>query len=89
MQAKRIGPKMMIVLAAVAADPGKPKIGAALQAQPYPWKGMRGGLAYGYRSVDRAIAAGLVEAVKAHPRAIAWSLTITDAGRAALEGASR
>jgi hypothetical protein len=83
---KRVGPKMMIVLGAVAAAPGRPKIDAALLAQPYPWKGTRGGLAYGYRSVDRAIDAGLVAAERL-PRA--WSLTLTEAGRQALEGATQ
>lgn len=82
---RRVGPKMMIVLGAVAAAPGRPKIDAAMAAMPYPWKGRRGGLAYGYRSVDRAISAGLVAAERL-PRA--WSLTLTESGRQALEGSS-
>jgi hypothetical protein len=80
----RIGPKMMIVLEAVRESPGAPKISAACAAMPYPWKGRRGGLAYGYRSVDRAIASGLVDAARASGRA--WSLTLTEAGRQALAG---
>ena len=78
----RVGPKMMIVLEVVAAQPGSPKIVPALAAEPYPWKGRRGGLAYGYRAVNRAIGGGLVQA--APGKGGAWSLTLTDAGRRAL-----
>lgn len=78
----RVGPKMMIVLEVVGAQPGSPKIVPALAAEPYPWKGMRGGLAYGYRSVNRAIDRGLVQAERGSGSA--WSLTLTDAGRQAL-----
>jgi hypothetical protein len=70
---------MRMVVDYVSAAPGCPKIGPAWYAAPYPGKPLRScGLAYGYRAVDRAIAAGLV-AGKMH--GARYVLTLTEAGR--------
>jgi hypothetical protein len=53
----RTGPRMQAAADFVAAHPGCAKIDAARHVAPHGTA-----LAYGYRSVDRAIAAGLVTA---------------------------
>lgn len=82
-KARRIGPKMRRVIEYVSASPGCAKIGPAWYASPYPGKPLRTcGLGYGYRAVDRAISAGLVAAELHGSR---YALTLTDAGRKALD----
>lgn len=51
-----IGPKMQQVIEYVRANPGCPKIDAAREVGP------NGSLYYGYRTVNRAIARGLIQA---------------------------
>lgn len=55
---KTAGPKMQQVVSFVAANPGQPMIRAARAVGP------NGSLQYGYRAVNRAIAAGLVWPVR-------------------------
>ena len=57
---KRIGPRMLQVQAFVEANPGLPMIAAARHVAP------RGSLKFGYRTVHRAVAAGLVRAERVH-----------------------
>ena len=77
--ARRVGPKMRLVAEYVAANPGCPKIGPARYASPYPGQpANRCGLQFGYRAVDRAMAAGLVAGQLAGAR---YSLRLTEAGR--------
>jgi hypothetical protein len=52
---RRIGPVMAEVTAYVAANPGCPKL------HPAEFCGPNGSRQYGYRAVDRALAAGLIE----------------------------
>jgi len=66
----RIGPCMEAVAAYVRENPGCPKIGPARHVAP------KGSLMYGYRSVDRAIRAGLVVAKRGKNGT--YSLTIAD-----------
>jgi len=54
--ATRIGPRMNEVLEHVKANPGCTKLSAALAVAPH------GSTMYGYRTVDRAIRAGLIVA---------------------------
>lgn len=56
----RVGPRMIDVAAYVARHPGCPKLHAARYVMPGR------GLQYGYRSVNRAINAGLVRAENIH-----------------------
>ena len=55
---KRIGPKMLEVQAYVAAHPGCCKLPAAKAVGP------KGSLQFGYRTVNRAIKAGLITAMQ-------------------------
>lgn len=57
MNVHRIGPRMREATEYVAAHPGEPKIRAATHVAPYGK-----GIGFGYKSVDRAIKAGLIEA---------------------------
>jgi hypothetical protein len=76
---------MREVLAYVAANPGCAKIGPARHVAPHPETGLQCGLQFGYRSVDRAIAAGLVS-----PGTVAgpYALELTGAGREVLSSSS-
>ena len=60
MARKIIGPRMAQVAELVRLYPGRPKIFYARKVGP------RGSLFYGYRSVNRAIKAGLVQARQIH-----------------------
>lgn len=57
-----IGPKMAAAAAFVSTHPGCTKLKVARQVGPY------GSLRYGYEIVDRAIAAGLIEAYRSGRR---------------------
>jgi hypothetical protein len=71
----RVGATMFAVLAVVADNPGCAKIVPARAAGPH------NSTQYGYRSVDRCIAAGLITATLAPGR---YELAITDTGAAVL-----
>jgi hypothetical protein len=72
----RIGPRMTAAAAYVAAHPGCPKLPVAIAVGPNQSTN------FGYRAVDRAIAAGLIE----HRGGMAgrYSLYVTDKGAAAI-----
>ena len=72
----RIGPRMMDVLEVVARHPGCPKIVPARLAGP------NGSLNFGYRTVDRCISAGLVDA---RPVGRGYELNLTSEGQLALD----
>ena len=61
-QIKRLGPKMYAVKEYVRVHPGCTKLAAALHVAPSRYG--RIGVGYGYRSVNRAIKAGLVIATQ-------------------------
>jgi len=66
----RIGPRMQAAQTYVATNPGCTKLAVAESVGPY------GSRRYGYRIVDRAIAAGLIHAER-HPDG-RYSLRVTD-----------
>lgn len=72
----RIGPRMMDVLEIVARYPGCPKIVPARACGP------NGSLNFGYRTVDRAISAGLVTAT---PVGRGYQLELTTEGQLTLD----
>jgi hypothetical protein len=65
---KRIGPRMSQALEFIAATPGCTKMTVARIVGPH------GSLAYGYKTVDRCIRAGLVTAEYANGK---YALTLT------------
>lgn len=73
---------MLAVTAYAAQHPGCPKIDPAYSVSPHPEAGLNCGLPYGYRSVDRAIRAGLISARKLPRR---WELYVTNKGKKELE----
>lgn len=74
----RIGPKMAEVVDYVHAHPGCIKIDAAQHVVPHPEHGRHGGLAFGYRTVNRTIKAGLITAIWAGNK---WLLDLAPAGQ--------
>lgn len=72
---KRIGPRMEQAIAIVAANPGCNKLFVAKQVGP------NGSTNYGYQTVDRAIAHGLIDCADIPGM---YRLTITPAGEAYL-----
>lgn len=76
---KRIGPTMLATVAYVAANPGCPKHWPAIFLGPH------GSAQYGYRLVDRTLAAGLIED-RAAPGTARYALHVTPAGAALLAG---
>lgn len=78
---KRVGPAMREVVAYVAANPGCPKHWPALFTGPH------GSTQYGYRTVGRTLAAGLIEdrSAPGQPR---YALHVTEAGAALLAAAA-
>ena len=75
---RRIGPVMLAAVAYVARHPGCPKLPVAEAVGPH------GSRNFGYRAVDRAIVAGLIDAAGTGP----YSLTVTVTGAAALAAAA-
>jgi len=73
---RRVGTKMFMAAWYAARYPGCAKLAAARFCAPYAWS-TQPGIRFGYESVNRAIAAGLVSAELAHGR---YSLTVTEAG---------
>lgn len=80
----RPGPKMLAAIDHVRRNPGGPKISTALYCAPYG-ETDQPGLRFGYRVVDRAIAAGLLNAERLPGGS--YSLTVTEAGVSALRAA--
>ena len=74
----RIGPAMKAATEYVAAHPGCPKLHAAKYVGPH------NSTLYGYRAVDRAISAGLIDAKMIGCRHH-YELTVTNKGRTILD----
>ena len=80
---KRIGPRMLEAVYFVAGHPGCAIRPCADAISPCPVPSRNN--AYGYNPVHRAIDAGLISATYSRGR---YSLTLTDAGNALLDGVS-
>lgn len=67
----RVGPRMAEAARYVQAHPGCTKLRVAEHVAPTGVPGGSPGIGYGYRTVDRAIRAGLIRA-EAHPDHPCW-----------------
>ena len=77
---------MLEATAYVAAHPGCSKMDPAWKISPGAEYGNQRGLRYGYRSVDRAIHAGLISGNRLARR---WELFVTDKGMKELNALSK